>query len=166
MDLMLDNLLELLEAQTGLYRQLLRAIETETDAAVASDLESLSEASKIKENLLLKIRILEEQRIRVTGDIAAALACPLQGLTLTRIARMIPDPLSGRLSDCRRTLSEVIGCIQTANRHNKALMLHSLEFVRGTLHLLGDLMTPSPVYYSSGRIENSESTGRLISGAV
>ena len=59
---LLTELSGLLEQETGLYQALLAAIDKEKRAVVATDLEKLNETTKAKENLLLKLRILDEQR--------------------------------------------------------------------------------------------------------
>jgi flagellar biosynthesis/type III secretory pathway chaperone len=58
----LNKFCGLLEHEANLYRQLLAVIEKEKQAVVATNLAELNEAAKVKDNLLLKLRILDEQR--------------------------------------------------------------------------------------------------------
>ena len=67
MEHLLDKLIRLLAHATELYQSLLRVVENEKDAVVGLNLEQLNEVCKAKDNLLLKLRILEEQRLQVLG---------------------------------------------------------------------------------------------------
>ena len=61
MELLLNDLLGLLEGEIGLYASMLLALQKEKKAIVDSNHEELNETSREKENLFLKIQILEEQ---------------------------------------------------------------------------------------------------------
>ena len=63
MDVLLNQFIDLIEDETGLCRSLLSVLQKEKQAIVDSELMALNETSKTKENLLLKIRILEEERM-------------------------------------------------------------------------------------------------------
>lgn len=73
MEHLLDKLLESLEHATGLYQSLFRVLQNEKDAVVGLNLQQLNEACKAKDNLLLKLRILEERRVQLMDRLAAEL---------------------------------------------------------------------------------------------
>jgi hypothetical protein len=56
--------------------------------------------------------------------------------------------------------------LQTANEHNRQLVEHSLALLRGSFNLLNDLVAPGTVYYRTGNIRNSKSTGNCISNEI
>ena len=62
MEHLLEKLFGLLEHATELYQSLFAVVQKEKDAVVGLNLQQLNEACKAKENLLLKLRILEERR--------------------------------------------------------------------------------------------------------
>ena len=61
-DDILNKFCRLLEHEADLYQELLEVIEKEKQAVVATNLAELNEAAKTKDILLLKLRILDEQR--------------------------------------------------------------------------------------------------------
>ena len=68
MNFLLDNLLDVLNEEMGFYRQLILSLQKEKKAVVDSKIEVLNEAGKEKENQLLKIRILEEERVKIITE--------------------------------------------------------------------------------------------------
>ncbi len=166
MDMLVSNLLGLLEGETDLYRSLLLALQKEKKAIVDSELVELNETSKEKENLLLKIRILEEQRLRMVERLAENLAYSPQGLTLAELSQLVEEPYSTRLKDCSSNLLALVQSIQEVNRGNRSLLTHSLELVRGSLTLLTTLIGSNSVYYKTGEIQLDDQSGRVLSGKI
>jgi flagellar biosynthesis/type III secretory pathway chaperone len=67
---LLTKLSGLLEQETELYQALLAAIDEEKRAVISSNLTQLNETTKVKENLLLTLRILDEQRSHLLRKLA------------------------------------------------------------------------------------------------
>ena len=166
MDSLLKKLLGLLEEETCLYRTLLSILQKEKTAVVASQLEELNEAGKEKESLILKIRILEEQRLRVQGRLADSLGYEPQDLTLTKLSLLVGEPNSTRLKICYSNLLTLIPSIREVNQSNKSLLTHSLELVRGSLTLLNNFVASNAVYYRTGEMHMSGKSGNVLSGEV
>jgi flagellar biosynthesis/type III secretory pathway chaperone len=164
MEHLLDKLFRLLTHATELYRSLLRIMENEKDAVIGLNLKQLNEVCKAKDNLLLKLRILEEQRLQVMHRIAAELGCSPEGLTLTRLSEQIDESYARRLVDCSTDLLALIQTLQEVTQQNKSLMSHSMQLIQGSCNLLNNIMVEHPVYYRSGAVESADETGRLWSG--
>ena len=73
MDLMINQLLHVLERESELYRSMLTVIDKESKVVVRSDLNALTKAGEEKENILVNLRLIEEQRIRLVREMAEAL---------------------------------------------------------------------------------------------
>ena len=166
MELLLNNLLSLLKGEIGLYASMLMALQKEKKAIVDSNHKELIETSRKKENLFLKIRILEEQRLSVLEKLAQGLGQPSQDLTLSKLSQLVQEPQTTQLVDCHSTLLSLAQSIQEINLSNKELLTHSLDLVKGSLSLLSDLLSSNPVYYRTGKIEVGDQSGRLLSGKI
>jgi flagellar biosynthesis/type III secretory pathway chaperone len=166
MDLLLDKLSKFLEGETDLYRSLLSVLQNEKEAVVDSDLKRLNETSKEKENLLLKIKILGEQRLRTLESIAASFGYSPQDLTLIKLSQLVGHPYSSRLKECHSNLFSLIQSIQEINHSNRALIMNSIELVRGSLVLLNNLIGSNQVYYRTGEIQVGDQNGRVVSGRI
>jgi len=166
MELLLDRFLELLEELTAAYRVLLSVLQKEKKTIVNSSFKETNEATKEKENILLKIRIIENERLKIQGKLADSLGYFPQELTMTKLSKLIQEPYSKRLESRCSNLSALLNSILEVNNSNKALIFHCLELVRGSLTLLGSLISSNPVYYRNGVVQLSENNGRVLSGRI
>jgi len=166
MDALLNQLLDLLHQESETYRSMVTVLDREKDAVVRSELTGLNAAIREKENLLLKLRMLETQRGRVVTKLADTLGYASRNLTLRMIAQRVDGLYAGRLKKCSAELEASIGALETANRRNQELVEHSLLLVRGSFNLLNDLTTSDTVYHRSGGVQNKNSTGRLVRGEI
>jgi flagellar biosynthesis/type III secretory pathway chaperone len=166
MELLLNGLLGLLEGEIGLYASMLLALQKEKKAIVGANHDELNETSREKENLFLKIRILEEQRLSVLEKLARNLGQPAQDLTLNKLSKLVQEPQSTQLVDYHSTFLSLAQSIQEINLSNKALLTHSLDLVNGSLSLLSDLLSSSSVYYRTGKMEAGDQSGKLLSGKI
>jgi len=162
----LNKFFELLEHETDLYQELLTLIEKEKQAVIATNLVELNETAKVKDNLLLKIRILDEQREHLLRKLADDLEHPVQALTLTKLSHLVEAPQANRLKQLRSTFLSIIAKIQRANDRNRTLFSHSLELVRSSVNLLNNVMTSSPVYFPSGNIQHRDQTGKILAKEI
>lgn len=166
MEHLLDKLLESLEHATGLYQSLLEVVQNEKDAVVGLNLQQLNEACKTKDNLLLKLQILEERRVQLMDRVAAEIGRSPQGLTLTELSQLVDEPYADQLRERSTDLLALIHRLQDATGHNKFLMSHSLQLVQGSYHMLNNLTAANPVYYRSGDIQKNGQTGKLLNGDI
>jgi flagellar biosynthesis/type III secretory pathway chaperone len=166
MEHLLNKLIGLLEHTTELYQSLFAVVQNEKNAVVGLDLQQLNEACKAKDNLLLKLRILEEQREQIMVRLAAEIGCSSQGLTLTQLSLLVDESYARRLTGLSRDLLALIQSLQDATQQNKFLMSHSMQLIRGSYNLLNNLMAANPLYYRSGNVQKTDQTGKLVSGAI
>lgn len=166
MEHLIKKLIGLLEHTTELYKLLFAVVQNEKNAVVGLDLQQLNEACKAKDNLLLKLRILEEQREQIMARVAAEIGCSPQGLTLTQLSLLVDESFARRLVDISRELSALIQSLQDATQQNKFLMSHSMQLIQGSYNLLNTLMAANPLYYRSGNMQKTDQTGKLLSGAI
>jgi len=166
MEPMINQLLRVLERESELYRSMLTVIDQESKGAIRSDLNALTKAEEEKENILVKLRSIEQQRIRLVRETADALGYPLQDFTLTMMSQLVGEPLAGRLSQAGTDLSTVLNVVKDANHRNKQLFEHSLELLRGSFNLLGELAQSDMVYYRTGNIQRTYQTGKCVNGEI
>jgi flagellar biosynthesis/type III secretory pathway chaperone len=166
MEPMINQLLRVLERESELYQSMLTVIDQESKGAIRSDLNALTKAGEEKENILVKLRSIEEQRIRLVRETADALGYPSREFTLTMMSQLVGEPLAGRLSQAGTDLSTVLNVVKDANHRNKQLFEHSLELLRGSFNLLGELTQSDMVYYRTGNIQRTYQTGKCVNGEI
>ena len=166
MEHLLKKLLRLLEHATELYQSLFAVVQQEKEAVVSLNLQHLNQACKAKESLLLKLRILEEQREQLMDKLASDLGCSPQEISLTQLSQWVEEPYAGLFRERSTDLLALIQKLQKSNRQNKSLLSHSLELIKGSYNLLNNAMADSPVYYRRGDVQKNRPTGRLLCGDI
>ena len=163
MEGILKKLIDLIEKECTLYFSLLELLQNEKEALVGSKIEELQGVIKGKESLLLKIRILDEQRHRLLKKIGELLGDNEKELTMTRLYSLVDEPFSSELKNSSSKLLALTQSIQELNNSNRSLLVHSIELVRGSMNLLMNVMPSSHVYQRNGSIYNGEESGRNLS---
>jgi flagellar biosynthesis/type III secretory pathway chaperone len=166
MERLLGKFLDLLDGEARLYGSLLFNLQKEKRSVVDSNIEKLAESTKEKENLFLKMRILEEQRLVMAEKLSEMLGEPRRALTLTRLCQLVEEPYATRIRDSQSSLLSLAQSIQEINLSNKALLKHSLDLVKGSLNLLNDLLSSCPVYFRTGRMHASQPSGKVFDGKI
>ncbi len=166
MEQMINSLLLLLDDTVTLYRSLLALYGEERQSLLDFDLENINTSAKKKENMVLKIKILEEQRHRIVEGLAAALSLDAADLTLTRLAEKVDIRQSYKLSALGDELSATISQIKDVHRTNRALIIHSQGLVTDSMAFLSNHLAPDPVYHQNGSLAMQDQSGRLLARTI
>ena len=161
-----DSFLDLLDGEAALYRALLSVLQEEKKAIIGANLGELGKTGKKKEKLLLKIRIIEEQRHVMIKDLAESLRCPPHDITITKLADFVEAPYAVRFKRLCSDLLPLAKTVRDINDGNKALLRHSVELVKSSFAFLNNLITANAVYHSSGRMQQTNQSGKVLRGSV
>jgi len=153
MEILLKELLQLLEDEIKIFRSLLPVFKKEKGAVLTSDLNELNKTLAKKEKLLFNMRSLEKKRTHVMNKLAESLELLPDELTLKTLAQSVKKPYSIRLKNCSIQLLKLTKNIGNANNANKSMFAHSLNFVKGALTLLQNIIAPGQVYHRTGKIQ-------------
>lgn len=165
-DLLINELLRVIGRESEIYRSMLAVIEKERKAAVQSDLTVLNIAAEEKEDILVNLGIVEEQRTRLVTEMAETLGYPPREITITMISQVVGEPFAGRLRRAGNDLSTVLNSVKDANHSNKQLFAHSIELLRGSFNLLSELTRSDTVYHRTGNIQRTYQTGNCVKGEI
>ena len=166
MENMLKALIVVLENQTELFRSLRDILINEKKAVVSANMDGVNAARIRKEAILPLIHAGDEKRKDLVVMISGHLGCPSRCLTLTQLAQRVEAPFSLKLTRCAADISSLVQVIHRENEMNKSLLTHSLALIRSSIHLIVQLMTPPPVYFSTGKMYQGEVCGTILSSSV
>lgn len=166
MEPLINSLLLQLDDTLDLHRSLLALYHEERQSLLAFDLEGINASAKKKENLVLKIKILEEQRQRTTGRIATSLELDATDVTLTRLAEKVDIRQAYKLSAIGDELSATVNQIKDVHRANRSLIIHSQGLVTNSMAYLNNHLTPDPVYHQDGSLAAQDQSGRLLTRTI
>lgn len=156
------QLVSVLEEQVKVYRHLLEVVRKEKEILVAANLDELNENNRTKEAMLIKVRALEADRVKLAGEVAAALG--LSGEPrLLEIARHVPEAEADKLRNMHSVLELLLRRVQEYNRQNEALVQSALQNITGAMKAIKGSLEAKPTYQKKGEVEGHASAGQLVS---
>jgi hypothetical protein len=162
LDNLFDSLINLLQREIEVYRDILDSVVEEKKILLQPSLDKIYESNARKETLMLKAKLLEEVRSGIVRKIAVALGKPEQDIKLSGLA-LATDENRGRLiQESRRVLSPILKEIQERNEGNKLLLDSSLVFVKSSIQFINDLVSPCLGYMETGEMNSYRRNGRLL----
>ena len=160
---MLTDLSDLLRREFDVYQSLLSLLQKERRIVVDCSVEDLIQTNKEKENLVLKIRILEESREAMLEKIAEKMGLAMDEVTLSRLEEKLKEPFASQLRSLRSKLSAILQSIREVNEENRVFLQHSVDFVKGSLALIRYLTVSSPKYMATGTLDGDRFDSRFVS---
>ncbi|MDA8083973.1 MAG: flagellar protein FlgN [Nitrospiraceae bacterium] len=136
-----------LNEQISSCKVLLGILQRERACLVELNAVGVEEISKEKDTVILRMRLLEEERIRLVKK------CFQRELTLKEISTVTGD---ATLLDIRSTLLSLAQSVEELNQFNKVLIDRSLSYVRSGAGFFG--------YHGFG--QDSSVKGHLISAEI
>ena len=158
----LSDLVDLLNTEAALYRELLQGMDRERAVMIRSRLDELGPAAAEKQSLIGRLRAAEEKRSELIGRLAAHFGCAPADLTLSRLARTAPSPHGEALWRCRSGLSDLLKRLRAENRRSEVLCRHTSELLRASYGVVKSLAAYGSIYHRGGRMRGAQVNGKLV----
>lgn len=156
-----------LDEQIKVYRHLLDIVRKEKDILVSANLDDLNENNKAKEAMLLKVRGLENNRIRYASDLSGQLGLSTEQPRLLEMATRLSDPQAERLRSLHSVLDLLLSRVQEYNKQNEILVQSALNNITGAMNAIRDTLQDKTTYERKGEIRSqSAPSGQLVSREV
>lgn len=157
------SLIDVLRKELTIYQELKDYLITEKKMLIKSaSLIQINKNNAVKENIILKSRILEEVRTNILNKIARNFDIDDGAIKLMSLAnyalienRQIIEKLKNDLLNIARDINRI-------NDENKYILDASLDNVKGSLEFISSLIDRSGVYQGNGRIDEVQKNGRLL----
>src|SRR5690606_24250519 len=120
--MILDQLTQVLDEQIKVYRHLLDVVRREKEILISANLDDLSENNKSKEAMLIKIRSLETDRIRLAQELAKSLNVDSEAPRLLELAKHLDEEPGDKLRSMHSVLELLLRRIQEFNQKNEVLV--------------------------------------------
>lgn len=128
----IESIKNILIEQINNYRSLLELLQKEKECLIDINPRGVEEISKEKDTTILKLRLLEEERIRLIDKFSAQNRMN-EKINLQRLYEMTKDE---DLHTIRLQLISLLQSIQELNTFNMILINRSLNFVRQSTSFL------------------------------
>ncbi len=158
-----NELVTLLEDQIRVYRSLLDVVRHEKDILVSADLDELNENNRTKEAMLIKVRSMEAQRIKVASDLSQVLGLDPTAPRLLELARVLEGEPGERLRSLHSVMELLLKRVQEHNKSNEVLVKSALENITGAMKAIRDTLQDKPTYKRQGEVTAAPaSSGQLV----
>lgn len=159
-----DELVDCLDNLVKVYRSLLEIVRREKEILVASKLDELNENNKSKDAMLIRIRSLENHRMKTARDLAQVVGADVEQPRLLDIAIRCPHPQSEKLRNLHSVLDLLVRRVADVNKQNEELVQAALNNITGAMEAIRDGLKPKPVYGKQGGIAPQKTDGgQLVS---
>ena len=159
---MWGELLEVMQEELALYRELQAKIETDQEKIVAFDIEGLLASNQRKENLSARLQALETIRLNRLEELANSLTLGATDLTLSRLDLHIPEELRLQFRECSSQLRATVQKVHRANQENGRLVRHSLNYIVQSMAFIKNLVEQKSLYLSSGQLACPQGVGKFV----
>lgn len=163
---LMENLIEVLEQESGEYEGLLSLSQKKTPVIVSGNLEELQKITDDEQELVSRIGRLERKRREVIADIANVLNKDVESLKLNQIIDMLAArPAEQReLAAIHDRLQSSVYELRRVNEQNKELLSNALEMVEFEMNLMqAAKAAPETANYTRGAYNTGDTMG-VISG--
>lgn len=154
-----------LEDMTKQYRLLLDCIRKEKDLLILTDIEKLNENNLIKEQLLFKIKNLDQIRINYAINFAQIIGASTEQVRLLELAQKVGGQFGDKLRLHHSTLELIIKRMADINKSNEKYAESALKNVSMAMESFKDkLVGPQKTYNKKGKYSpKHDRSGHLAS---
>lgn len=125
----LESIKNILVEQISGYRLLLDLLQKERESVLSFDTNSVETVSKEKDTIIIRLRLTEEERVRLIDKFAAENNLP-RDFSLKKLIEATGDE---GLQILRMQLISLVQSIDELNKFNMVLIGRSLNFVRHSM---------------------------------
>ena len=158
---MLDELINILTCEIGLYKELVSLMQEEKRVLCSRRRgEELHKLAVRMETLVFKIKGLENSRQDVTNRIVSSyglrgIGTPaLEDMNLSKIIMAVDEPYKARFQALRSKLGALAESIKELNRGNGIIINRSIDNIKTAFLFLKEITVPE-TYRPSGKMNSS-----------
>ena len=157
---------DLLARQERCFRELHELQVREREYLVQLNTEALDEGNNRKETLGLRVRALEETRVRLCGTVAAEHGVDPADVTLTFLCEHCEPELADDFRRFANGFRALARKLESVTRSNGKLVQSSLNTARNMERLLRKLISDQPTYDAGGQMGTATQRSRLMIGTL
>lgn len=163
MNNILSDLVRILEEEAALHQDLLSIVLKEREIVRSFAVDELYENNKLKETLILKVRLMEQGRQSLIAKLYPAKEGPL---TLSDVLDVSPEPYKSRFLELKAELTALMEEIISINNRNRFLIQYTQNNLNHLYSLIAFYGGKEAIYDEEGRAAHGSGSGLLISQNV
>ncbi|MDI6604619.1 MAG: flagellar protein FlgN [Thermoanaerobacteraceae bacterium] len=149
----IESLVEILNGELLLYKDLLDIAVKKTDIIIQGKINELDEITKIEGNIILQLANLEDKRESSLRNFSKE-----EEITITELCKILPDE-SGKMKKLQKNLKDVLNKLEQRNSLNKSLINQSLEYINSMIGFISSsLEQDNGMYEATGTFRTTPSS--------
>ncbi len=141
----IDELIEVIEKQIGLYKEIYAISSEKKNVIIINDLETLQNMNTVENSIVNQVNKLEKLRLSIVTDICTVLGLVEDEFTLTKLSeKLTTSNDKEKIINLRDEIRCIMDNIKAVNDLNSQLINNSLEYIDFSLNLMrnvGDNMS-------------------------
>ncbi|MBO5485359.1 MAG: flagellar protein FlgN [Eubacterium sp.] len=153
---LMEELIETLDAEEKIYRELIPVEEDKTRAIIANDLDSIQDIAVREHDLVDQTSALEGKREQIAKDIATVLGKNPATITLEQIVEVLKNQPKDqkKLQEVHDRLKKTVMRLKEINDQNKDLLQEAIQMVEFNMNVIRSTrMSSGSSNYSSNASE-------------
>jgi hypothetical protein len=150
MDDRISGLLEIIQEEINLYRDLIEHARRKTALLVQGRVDAILESNRADEMYNVKLRALEMEMARLCQDLGRSFRIPREELTLMKLADSLEPSLALEIRTQTTLFRNIVKQLKSVSQRNRRLIERSIHYSRGLLALISNA---SSSYRQSGLFE-------------
>lgn len=146
----MDRLVQCLDEETALQRELADFLARKERLLVAHDLAGLGALLAELDSPLARLEELARRRKRILGALGRRIGRPAEELRMSDVAEAAPPATRAKLAAAGDRLRAALDAVRALNRRTAALARQGAELNRGILHVLLRGTPPETTYGRRG----------------
>ena len=160
MNELVTALLNIVREEIALYRDLIEHARKKTAILVRGPLEAILESNKIDETFNVKLRLLENEMMRLCQQLCQALHITREEFTLLKLAEGAEQSVAAEIRAQSMLFKHLVAQLKSVNQRNRKLVENSLHYSHGLLDFISDSTSS---YQSSGMFRPYSAVAGTIS---
>ncbi len=160
MDSRISVLMGIIREEISLYRDLIEHARRKTDLLAQGWVEAIHESNKVEETFNIKLRILENEMMRLCNDLSLAFRIPREEFTLMKLADNLEQSLALEIQSQTDIFRNMVNQLKLVSQRNMRLIERSIHYSRALLDLLSNATNS---YQETGLFESIPSIQRTFS---
>ncbi len=157
-----NGLIPALERQAELYLRLGDLLDEEEEALVTLSLDEIRRITHEKDTLLLKIKVVDETRLRIISPLASELGRPTIEVTARDILAAASPAHRSDLNTAIARLEKAVSAVFEKNRRNDRLLASSQAAMQESYALLAALAGGGVTYGADGSLAARSRAGAVV----
>lgn len=158
------KLTETLAEMTKIYRHLLEIVRKEKEILIQVNLPEIENTSKLKEELVAKLRVADMLREKYAQNLGAELGMDSSAPRLLELAQKMEMKEGDHLRQIHSALEFVVSRIQEMNKENEAYAQSALKTLNGALGNIKETLSGKKTYERKGQYKTGPDTaGHFVS---